>query len=446
MPAGEAVTFDASHSTSSNGEITAYDWFTSNGDPGATGPTFTRTFSEPGRVGVQVTVEDENGNTDLEAIRVEVTNGGPALALEGPEAVPAGESATVGVDLQGTDLGRAANFEWTVTRGRDSYGETVAQTEGADELEISFTPGQEDTYYTVEGTVTDENGQRGIATHILKTAPQPVARLEGPKQVPTNESVTFDASQSTPGDSSGEIVDYRWHTSNTDEIDESGRTVAHTFTETGRAAVQVTVEDENGYTATEAVRIEVTDDGPVPAFNGPDAVSPGSNANVGIDPSRTNLWGLSTIEWTVTRESDGKTIAQTQGKDELSVSFTPTQKDTYYTVEGVLIDENGRNGIGTHVVKTAPQPEADVELVEPDRLEEISVGDEVTFEEAASHEDDSVRIVDYRWITSNMDTSETGKKFTHTFAETGRVGVQLTVEDENGNTDSTAIRVDVSET
>lgn len=439
VPVNEKVVFDASKSTAVGGEIAEYRWITPDGGKGQldkSGETITYEFSETGDNGMQVSVEDENGNTDFEALRIEVIENGPVPALNGPDAVEAGESASVSVDFDRTDVSEIVDYEWTVTR--ESDGKTIAEASGPDELGIDFAPEEQRTYYTVEGVFVNDAGVKAIGTHILETAPHPIAKLDGATKVPVNEPVTFDARRSTHSDSSTEIVEYHWSAQHTGELNKSGATVTHEFTETGDTGVQVTVEDENGHTDSEAIRVEVTEDGPVPALNGSDAVDVGESTSVGIDFSRVDPSTIDTYEWTVTRESDGKTIAEASGSDELDISFTPEQH-TYYTVEGVFTDETGVEGIGTHVLIAAPHPVAKL-----DGPQEVTVGEEVTFDASGSRHDDGT-IEEYRWYVQNEgELNENGDTLTYTFTETGYTGVEVTVEDENGYTDSEAMRVNVT--
>lgn len=277
------------------------------------------------------------------------------------------------------------------------------------------------------------------ASGTVAAESSPTARLAGPIQVPVGEEVTFDASQSTPDD---ELVEYRWITPNDGRLDKSGSTITHEFTEqAGDNGIQVTVEDEQGNTDFTAMRVRVVEDGPVPALIGPDATDVGDRAYVAVDAERVDVGTIEEYEWTVTRESDGETIAEVSGSDELGIGFTPEEQDTYYTVEGVLVDEDGNETIGTHVLQTAPHPIAVLE-----GPEEVTVGEEVTFRaDDSKHSADDGTIDEYRWyVQGEGEADENGDTLTYTFTETGYTGVEVTVTDENGYTDSEAMRVNVT--
>jgi PGF-pre-PGF domain-containing protein len=69
---GESVTFDASGSSTPDGEIVAYDW-TVDGEPVSGGETLTHTFETAGEATVEVTVENAAGETNTTTADLTVT-------------------------------------------------------------------------------------------------------------------------------------------------------------------------------------------------------------------------------------------------------------------------------------------------------------------------------------------------------------------------------------
>ncbi len=132
---------------------------------------------------------------------------------------------------------------------------SVQQVEGSSATEIGDPPTDPSEDWVVLVTMAD-----------LQTNEPPVAVLQADKtsgEAPLE--VAFDASGSSDAD--GTIADYSWNFS--DGTTGSGSQVSHTFADTGRFVVQLTVTDNEGASSTAEQEIVVTQPAPPPPPTGP---------------------------------------------------------------------------------------------------------------------------------------------------------------------------------
>jgi chitodextrinase len=141
--------------------------------------------------------------------------------------------------------GQVTGYRWNFGDGNTGTGQTIVHR-----YEI---PGQ----YTVQLTVTDNDGKTGSTSHTVLVEPpnQPPAAgfTFSPLKGLYPLTVTFDASGSFDPD--GQVVQYEWDFGG--EQTGSGRVVTHTFTEKGLYTVILTVYDDDGDSASASGTVEV---------------------------------------------------------------------------------------------------------------------------------------------------------------------------------------------
>jgi PGF-CTERM protein len=248
---GEEVTLDASDST---GDIVEYRWTFGDGTETTTqDPVVTHTYDEAGQVSITLELEGVDGQTSSTTVEQSIDEGEPAAptaALDGQPLSPeAGEPVTL--DASGS-TGDIVEYRWDLS-GDGTVDET---TTGPTLTHIYDSAGTR----SVEVTVVDTADQTASAT-VEVSVSEPVPPLEAavqatPTDADTGEEIVFDA-----GDSTGEIVEYRWDLSGDGNVDETttGPTLTHIYDSAGTRSVEVTVVDTADGTASATVEVSVSE-------------------------------------------------------------------------------------------------------------------------------------------------------------------------------------------
>ena len=346
---GEKVLLGASGSTDNVG-ITGYRWDLGDGNI-ATGESVEHEYSGVGDYTVTLTVEDEAGNTGTDTITVHVVepvDEAPPIAEAGPD-VETVVGAMIVVDASASrDNVGITEYHWDLGDGNEATGVMI---------EHFYASAGE---YTVVLTVRDEAGNSDSDTLIAsvgeaadETPPEADA---GPDQdVFAGDPVAFEGSGSS--DDIG-VVLYSWNFGDGDTA--AGVRVTHSFDEAGVYTVTLEVSDAAGNTATDSLRVSVSerepaDVTPPTAVAGPDQEGvvgetmhfdgSGSTDDVGIE---SYLWSFGDEtsaegalvehaydeagEYTVTLEvSDA---AGNPGEDTLTVAISTVEAAP--TIDGVI--------------------------------------------------------------------------------------------------------------
>jgi len=204
---GTEVTLDAADSDDPDGDTLSYAW--SVADAAGTGVTLadadtaTPTFTAPGvdsetTLEFEVSVADGNGGTDTDAVTVTVQPGNepPTASISGPSSAQTGES--VSFDASASDDGTVDSYAWAFGDGDTASGQSVSHT---------FDSAGD---YTVELTVTDDDGATATATQTVSVsaAAQPAAfeitDLSAPSAATQGDTITVDATVENTGDVTAE--------------------------------------------------------------------------------------------------------------------------------------------------------------------------------------------------------------------------------------------------
>jgi len=419
-----SVGFDASDSTDNVG-IVEYRWdFDGDGvvDRTTTDDTTARGFGTPGTYATTVTVVDEAGNTDSASVSVTVEDqtAPTAEATVNTTSVEIGE--TVAFDGSGsTDNRGIASYEWAFGEGSAATGEQVTHTYASVGT------------YTVTLTVTDDAGNADTATvtvDVSADSPPSAALSASPTTVALEESVTFDASDSSDDDG---IVEYRWDVDGDGSIDATTTTAttSHAFDATGIYDATVTVVDEAGNADSASVSVTVEDQTAPSADVVANATSVETGEAVAFDGSgSTDNVGVASYEWAF---GDGTTETGEESSHSFSAEGT-------YEVTLTVTDAAGNTDTATVTVDVTADsaPTADLSA----NATSVSLDEPIEFDASASSDDDG--IASYDWTFGDGATA-TGQTVSHAYDAPGDYTVTLTVTDTAGQTDTATTRISVED-
>jgi len=246
-PAPLTVVFDASDSSDPNHDVLTYDWDFDDGGSGNVVSGF-HVFTTPGEYEVELTVTDSHGVTSSMTRAILVTapeNEAPTAGFSAsPTTGPAPLIVTFNASASTDPDGTIASYQWSFGDGGTATGKNVFHTFAAQGA------------YVVQLTVADDDGATDVATAaILVTEPGNQLPVPSFTADPTSGffpfDVDFDASASYDPD--GSIIAYQWDFGDGDSG--SGATVTHTYDAFGTYTAVLTVIDNNGAPASDAVEI-----------------------------------------------------------------------------------------------------------------------------------------------------------------------------------------------
>ncbi len=239
---GQSVTF-TSKSKQGSSPIVSYAWDLTGGarTTGTQGSSVTTVYNTPGTYTVSLTVTDQNGlrNTAVKQIQIlPAAQVGPTAVIEGPSQAVAGQSVTFTSRSQ-PGSSAIVSYAWDLS----GMPRTSGGTQGSSVTTVYNTPGT----YTVSLTVTDKNGLRDTDTkqiQILPAAPVlPTPVISAPREAMAGQPVTFDGSQSRPGNG-GDIVSYEWRFG--DGGSARGAVVQYAYGQPGNYGAVLIVTDASG--------------------------------------------------------------------------------------------------------------------------------------------------------------------------------------------------------
>lgn len=251
------VSFDASHSSDSDGIIVSYRWEFGDGVTAA-GCEKTHTYELPGLYTATLTVTDEHGAEASTSQAIQINQGSIVTRFV---ADPTSGEAPLAVDFDASESfdpeGENITYTWSFGDGSTGTGSAV----------ISHTY-YEAGIYPVVLTTGNGSGDSGQATATIAVSEQPPEPLPGPDNVspaamimalPTGGyvplAVVFLGSGSS--DSDGSISSYAW--SFGDGGNSTGISASHTYTLAGTYTAQLTVTDDAGASDTATVTISVSE-------------------------------------------------------------------------------------------------------------------------------------------------------------------------------------------
>jgi uncharacterized delta-60 repeat protein len=158
----QAVAFSGSGSDP-DGDTLTYSWNFGDGSTG-TGANATHTYLDNGVYTATLTVDDGHGNTATDTLTVTVNNVAPTASLSGPATAVRGQERLFSISASDVSPADSANtFGYLVDWGDGTSSTTTGPASG---VQLSHTWAASGSY-TVQVTVTDDDGGSGSATQLL---------------------------------------------------------------------------------------------------------------------------------------------------------------------------------------------------------------------------------------------------------------------------------------
>lgn len=421
LTAGERVVCSGAESTDDT-NIVEYEWEIGHREIVLAGEDVSFDYADlkddPGTYDVELTVEDEQGETDTAetSFTIMPENQPPEAEVEcSPTEVTVGEEFECSGEESTDDTG-IVDYEWQVGDNRMRGEETIKGQFGESENDI-------EGVYEVELTVEDEHGETDTAQSSITVVPEnrpPEAKIEcSPTEVTVGEEFECSGEEST--DDTG-IAEYRWWF---DTQTKSGKyldNVEHSFDDPGGYTVKLGVKDEHHHVNVAETTIEVNPE--------PDKV-PSPEVDITTPTTR-----VPEINQQITLDASPST------DDDRIVEYMWLIDDRTRT-EGKLIRHEFEKP-GKHIIKLTVR---DSSGKENSVTREITVGDDISVDvdcsvigsktvECSAESLNSGKINKFDWEISDKQAEEiTGKEISYTFEDTHLTSITVTAIGVYGTSD-----------
>ncbi|MFC1720145.1 PKD domain-containing protein [Pseudomonadota bacterium] len=405
--------FDGSASSDTDGSIVEYSWAFGDGKNGS-GASSSHAFSSGGDYDVTLTVKDNKGAS---------ANQVQTVAVSVPNEEPRASFSTVCVDNQcefngagSTDPdGFIVDWQWELGDGSYARGQSVSHTYSK--------AGSS----TIKLTVEDDLGATDIKYRTVNLSMPNVSPLASFSYNCIELDCTFDAGSSSDPD--GNVTAWNWNFG--DGGNASGSQTSHSFSGTGNYSVTVSVTDNKGSSSSSSKNVSV-------------AATP-----VNVDPVANFSFNCNQLACTFDARSssdpDGNiTVWAWNFGDGSSASGSQTTHsfggDGSYAVTLTVSDSAGAKNSRSRNLSVSQSAEQANQ--NPTSGFSFNCNDtQCAFNAAASSDPDGTLIA-WTW-TFGDGSGAAGEQQTHDFSAEGNYTVTLTVEDDNGATDTSIQTVSV---
>jgi len=421
---GDTVTFDASSSTPSRGNITSYVWDFGDGSPiiNTTDPIKTHFYKAKGNYTVSLTITDSAGLTNTAKKTIAVLQSPVAIFTYSPTYPKAFDTVTFNSSDSYDANGYIISYVWDFGDGNITTVTNPIITH------VYKSAGN----YTLILIVADNEGYTHTRTQSLSVSTRPPAAdfIISPDFPIARESVTFNAS--TSYDLDGYIISYRWNFGDGNITTVTSPIITHVYESYGNYTVIITVTDNDNLANNKTCTMRVRDY-PVADFTiSPSIGDAGSPATFNASLSIPNGGVILSYFWDF---GDG---TQTNTTDPIVTHVFNNIGN--YTVTLYVTDSEGLSGTRSKVVQIAEKPTANFSYSPANPY----VGDTVTFNASDSYDVDGY-IVGYVWDFGDGSPIQntTNPLTNHTYNIGGNFTVKLTVIDDLGfnNTSSKLINI-----
>jgi PKD repeat protein len=253
----ETITFNASASSPNGGTITSYTWDFGDGNTTTVAnPIITHYYETAGNYTVTLNVTDSEGlwATMVKEISIEAAPQPQAFFEYSPDQPYVFEEIIFNASTSTTSVGTITDYVWDF-----GDGNTTTTTDPI----ITYSYDLEGNY-TVTLTILTSIGQNATTSKLITILPicGPTAEFTWSPLLPRyNQTVTFNASASTPGwngTTHPPIVYYVWDFGDGNTTTTTDPIIYYVYTQDGNYTVTLTVIDVNGDNSTITKTITVT--------------------------------------------------------------------------------------------------------------------------------------------------------------------------------------------
>ncbi len=301
---------------------------------------------------------------------------------------------------------------------------------------VTFQQNLEEGMHNITLTVTDtkEASSRAEVTITVTMIPNspPTADAGDDKSGKVNEDISFDGSASTDPD--GDTLSYHWDFDGDGIWDDHNKTTTHAFEQVGTYYIALMVEDTSGANDTDNMTVTIVENLPPTALitiiDAGDPPLVNVNTTIDFDASSSSDPDDETLYYSWDFNGDG---------EEDSQSSDPSHKYTepgVYTVTLTVTDPYEANATDSVEITINKPPVARMEGSETGYS-----GEEITFNGAASSDEDD-DLLTYEWdFQSDGEIDGQGVEVTHIFEEAGEYIVVLWVFDGRGGKDTAELEI-----
>ncbi|MFO7792606.1 MAG: PKD domain-containing protein [Candidatus Saliniplasma sp.] len=304
------------------------------------------------------------------------------------------------------DLDGDVNYSWDFDDGNRSYEkEPVKRYDRLGSYDVTL-------------TVRDDSGMESSVTktiEVVNIPPRPDFTYE-PADPTAKDDVEFISDSYDPD---GDIVEYHWDFDDGNVSD--GEVVNHSYSFSGSYLVSLVVWDDNGEENQTTKEVEIENLPPEPSFDySPAKIYTGHEVQFEEDSFDYDGW-ISEWSWDF---GDG------ESSDILEPTHTYEEAGEYEIALTIEDNKGTRNSTQSIIKVESSDPIADFSFDPEKPLE----GGEVRFSDNSTERPDE--IVSWSWEFDDGAVSEEQDP-THVFQEPGEYIVELTVTDENGDSNTT---------
>ncbi|MEI7511404.1 MAG: PKD domain-containing protein [Candidatus Peregrinibacteria bacterium] len=331
-----SVTLSAENSTSKDGKIVDYQWVIGDKKEKKNGVSIQQTFTKAGKYPVLLTVTNDIGKTDTQAIEIEVTNSShaPTAAVKTTPALQTGKLITGITPLE---------VKFDASSSIDQDNDIIKYEWLLNDEEVPFATGDKTSYTfrdkgenTVKLRITDatDNVSEEVVT-VSVVNPNIIASI---KTDPENGSapliVNFDGSESSCKKDNCKVISFEWDFGDGSPKQTTGAHTSHRYATVGTYTPTLTITTNTGETAKNQTQIAAVEPPFVACFDASRTTGP-SPLSVTFNPSDCSQGTIKAYKWDF-------------GDGVISEQRKPTHtflKSGVYTVVLTIFDQN--NSVST---------------------------------------------------------------------------------------------------